>query len=512
MADVPIDLTDNTDEVINLTSPRKSLAQEEDERLSAAAAILLASVPPDTLKPGKARRLCRKQLGDPSLTPEAVAARARATVDELPGADDEPGLECGCCFCETPLPELVQCSEGHVFCRDCLAAYAREKVFGGGRARLACMCTDGPPCRGRFVESQLRAALPPEQMAKLEETAAAEAARSAALDLLRCPECGVPHEKPSGGRRVAVCPQRDCGYESCVACRGPAHGEDPCPSRKRGRDGGDAEDAKRLRVEEALTEAKVRTCPACGAKFFKSDGCNKMTCACGAWSCYVCRAPIPKDVGYKHFCQTPHCDHSKCGKCRLYTDDAEDERAALAEAAAKAREESGADASVVKGLLDQAAAPARRPRRPGPVIDFQAALDQARRRRAIPRRGLDALDALRGGAGLRDVLGGGRALGGGYRPPRGPPPVMPRQMQPRRDRRRDEPRRDEPRRDDRRPGDRRRAEPRRAAPAPAWPARDDDVDDFGPRPAAEPIDLTDEPPTFRRANRRPYAAPRDPWN
>ena len=147
MADVPIDLTDNTDEVINLTSPRKSLAQEEDERLSAAAAILLASVPPDTLKPGKARRLCRKQLGDPSLTPEAVAARARATVDELPGADDEPGLECGCCFCETPLPELVQCSEGHVFCRDCLAAYAREQVFGGGRARLACMCADGPPCR-----------------------------------------------------------------------------------------------------------------------------------------------------------------------------------------------------------------------------------------------------------------------------------------------------------------------------------------------------------------------------
>ncbi|KAH8058537.1 hypothetical protein JL720_14032 [Aureococcus anophagefferens] len=419
MADVPIDLTDNTDEVINLTSPRKSLAQEEDERLSAAAAILLASVPPDTLKPGKARRLCRKQLGDPSLTPAAVAARARATVDESPGAGDEPGLECGCCFCETPLPELVQCSEGHVFCRDCLAAYAREQVFGGGRARLACMC------RGMFVESQLRAALPPEQMAKLEETAAAEAARSAALDLLRA-----------------------AAATSCVACRGPAHGEDPCPPRKRGRDGGDAEDAKRLRVEEALTEAKVRTCPACGAKFFKSDGCNKMTCACGAWSCYVCRAPIPKDVGYKHFCQTPHCDHSKCGKCRLYTDDAEDERAALAEAAAKAREESGADASVVEGLLDQATAPARGAAA-GPVIDFRAALDQARRRRAIPggastrstrsaaARGSATCSAAAALSGATGALAAAR-------------------------------------------DDRRRAEPRRAAPAPAWPARDD-ADDFGPK-------------------------------
>ncbi|KAK7235613.1 E3 ubiquitin-protein ligase [Aureococcus anophagefferens] len=273
MADVPIDLTDNTDEVINLTSPRKSLAQEEDERLSAAAAILLASVPPDTLKPGKARRLCRKQLGDPSLTPAAVAARA------------------------------------------------------------------------------LRAALPPEQMAKLEETAAAEAARSAALDLLRCPRPDLP-----GLRR----------------------------------------------------------------RFFKSDGCNKMTCACGAWSCYVCRAPIPKDVGYKHFCQTPHCDHSKCGKCRLYTDDAEDERAALAEAAAKAREESGADASVVEGLLDQAGAP-RRQRRAGRV-DFRAALDQARRRRAIPG-GASTRSTRSAAARGSATCSAAAALSGGYGPPRGRRPT-----------------------------------------------------------------------------------------
>ncbi|KAH8046609.1 hypothetical protein JL720_16335 [Aureococcus anophagefferens] len=333
MADVPIDLTDNTDEIVNLTSPRKSLAQEEDERLSAAAAILLASVPPDTLKPGKARRLCRKQLGDPSLTPRP-SPRARAT---------------------------------------------------------------------------------------------------------------------------------------------------------------------------ALTEAKVRTCPACGAKFFKSDGCNKMTCACGAWSCYVCRAPIPKDVGYKHFARRRTATTVR--KCRLYTDDAEDERAALAEAAAKAREESGADASVVEGLLDQASG-ATRGAAAGPVIDFRAALDQARRRRAIPggastrstRSAAARGSATCSAAAERSAAATGAA---GRRRSCAPDAAAARPA---------------PRRAAATTGaattggpgttgaGRSRGARRRLRPGPR-----DDADDFGPR-RRRPIDLTDEPPTFRRADRRPYAPPRDPWN
>ena len=33
-------------------------------------------------------------------------------------------------------------------------------------------------------------------------------------------------------------------------------------------------------------------------QFFKEEGCNKMTCACGAKMCYICKAKI---VDYKHF-------------------------------------------------------------------------------------------------------------------------------------------------------------------------------------------------------------------
>jgi hypothetical protein len=33
-------------------------------------------------------------------------------------------------------------------------------------------------------------------------------------------------------------------------------------------------------------------------KFFKEEGCNKMTCSCGAQMCYVCGQPVKS---YKHF-------------------------------------------------------------------------------------------------------------------------------------------------------------------------------------------------------------------
>lgn len=31
------------------------------------------------------------------------------------------GLECACCFCECPIEDMVQCTEAHLFCLDCLS-------------------------------------------------------------------------------------------------------------------------------------------------------------------------------------------------------------------------------------------------------------------------------------------------------------------------------------------------------------------------------------------------------
>lgn len=57
-------------------------------------------------------------------------------------------------------------------------------------------------------------------------------------------------------------------------------------------------DKARLFLEEKMTEALVRKCYKCSRPYFKEDGCNKITCSCGALMCYICDKPV---TGYQHF-------------------------------------------------------------------------------------------------------------------------------------------------------------------------------------------------------------------
>jgi hypothetical protein len=62
-----------------------------------------------------------------------------------------------------------------------------------------------------------------------------------------------------------------------------------------------------------MAMAKIRTCHRCKAKFMKEEGCNRMTCKCGATMCYVCRTPnvsLPSVMCYAVL----RLPHTKC-KC-----------------------------------------------------------------------------------------------------------------------------------------------------------------------------------------------------
>ena len=127
------------------------------------------------------------------------------------------------------------------------------------------------------------------------------------------------------------CPK--CNYRSCRKCGDDYHPDIRCDQVESKK-----ESSGRTKVEEAMTNALVRTCPRpmCRRKFLKESGCNKMTCSCGALVCYVCNQEIPASVAYKHFCQTPHCNHSKCNKCPLYVDTTAADKTKVANAARKA--------------------------------------------------------------------------------------------------------------------------------------------------------------------------------
>ena len=129
---------------------------------------------------------------------------------------------------------------------------------------------------------------------------------------------------------IFCCPH--CGYESCRHCGEPPHIPLKCSEVEK-----KDETSARLQIEEAMTQARIRHCPkGCKKGFYKTEGCNKMTCpTCQTHMCYVCRKEIPESVGYKHFCQKPHCDHKSCNKCQLYSKTEEDDLRAAREAGIK---------------------------------------------------------------------------------------------------------------------------------------------------------------------------------
>ena len=132
---------------------------------------------------------------------------------------------------------------------------------------------------------------------------------------------------------IFCCPH--CGYESCRLCGEPPHIPLKCSEVEK-----KDETSARLKIEEAMTKARIRHCPkGCEKGFYKIEGCNKMTCpTCQTKMCYICRKIIPSSIGYSHFCGKPHCN-KKCGKCHLHTNSEEDDLRAAREAGIKAAKE-----------------------------------------------------------------------------------------------------------------------------------------------------------------------------
>lgn len=266
-----------------------------------------------------------------------VLKKARLKAEELGTM-----VECTCCFGDYAPEEMICCVDGHVFCQDCLRRYAEEQIFGQGglggvgRTELKCMCLDG--CEGFFSRHQLEKALEEKVLKKYDELQATLVLNISGLKgLSKCPECDfqaiVPDEE-----KVFNCLQ--CGFESCRSCGEEAHIPFKCSEIEKKN-----ETSARLSVEEAMTKARVRFCPkGCKQPFFKVEGCNKMTCpTCKTFICYICRAEIPKSLGYGHFCQKPHCNHSSCNKCTLYSNSEQDDLQAAKEAGLNAIKELQSD-------------------------------------------------------------------------------------------------------------------------------------------------------------------------
>ncbi|XP_071954572.1 uncharacterized protein [Antedon mediterranea] len=242
-------------------------------------------------------------------------------------------IECGCCYGEVAFEQMVQCSDGHLFCTMCMNSYAKEAVYGSGKLNLSCM-SDG--CESRFPKSQLDKCLPKDVIAKYEERQKEESLNLADLDnLVKCPSCEFAAIMDTDDK-VFKCQNPDCLKESCRYCKEnwKEHIGVPCSEIEK-----KDETSLRVSYEERMTNAKMRTCFKCKTGYMKSDGCNKITCRCGAKMCYICRLP---NIDYNHFCQHPRTPGHTCAKCQacsLWSDPKEDDERAVKEIEKKLQEE-----------------------------------------------------------------------------------------------------------------------------------------------------------------------------
>ena len=116
--------------------------------------------------------------------------------------------------------------------------------------------------------------------------------------------------------KIFYCINEECLKHTCRLCNEDIHIPLTCEEVEK-----DVETKNRIKIEEKLTEAMMRTCYHCKTAFMKTEGCNKMTCSkCGKSMCYVCRQPVQH---YEHFYNTGNGGRQEPGKCPLYINEKE---------------------------------------------------------------------------------------------------------------------------------------------------------------------------------------------
>ncbi|KAI9141105.1 hypothetical protein BKA69DRAFT_1076087 [Paraphysoderma sedebokerense] len=201
-------------------------------------------------------------------------------------------IDCGCCFADYLFEKMVACEDGHLFCVDCARRNA-ETIIGYRKTKLKCM--SGDDCSFCFPMNEIKRFLPPKLLQGYMRILQEDEIKAAGLEGYKdCPQCyfgAVVDES----EKIFACQNPECMFVSCINCRKKNHIPMTCDEYEKE----NAESKKHI-IEEAMTEALLRECPNCKKKFYKVDGCNKMTCTCGTLSCYVCRKVVK---GYDHFAQ-----------------------------------------------------------------------------------------------------------------------------------------------------------------------------------------------------------------
>ena len=216
-------------------------------------------------------------------------SQAAQTMEQIHPEKDER-VTCPICYDEVSHPEQLGC--GHVYCSGCLRHYLASapetKTFP-----LVCL-GDEAACKMPISLPLIRRFMTPQAFQALVEAAFRSYLDQHSQELKYCttPDCQQIY-RHSPEMRVLQCPS--CFSSICSACDEEAHEGVTCQERR---------DQKNPSVQDRLfnewANEHGKRCPECKSVIEKTEGCNHITCRCGAHFCWKCGKTFGSNVIYQH--------------------------------------------------------------------------------------------------------------------------------------------------------------------------------------------------------------------
>jgi len=198
-------------------------------------------------------------------------------------------IECGICFDEIPVKDIVFATCKHNFCTTCWNGYLESKVKDGEVLKLNC---PAPKCRRPVERKEIKERLTPEMFEKFNKFYT-QAQLSLNPNARWCPTPNC--DQVMFGSKTdpkLKCPK--CEHEICFRCNHDWH-MGSCEQAARGLVGLAAD---RAAFAAYAMVANVKPCPQCRAPIEKNEGCNHMSCPrCRYEFCWMCRGKY----GSNHF-------------------------------------------------------------------------------------------------------------------------------------------------------------------------------------------------------------------
>ena len=266
---------------------RRGLAALKEVLGEDNASLDLASRPCRlTIKGGDEARHHLSRLLDESLTTFSLDQNYAADGDDI----------CPICYDTVSHPETLGC--GHTYCTACLRHYLTSAP-DTKKFPLVCMGNEAT-CDTPISIPVIQRFLTEQRFNHLIEVAFLSYLDKHPQELKYCttPDCSQIYQSNST-KTVLQCPS--CFSTICPSCHEEAHEGMTCDERKLHINPAEQE---RLTNEWAAMNG-VKKCPTCSVWLEKTEGCNHMSCKCGAHICWRCMGVFDAGTIYGHM-QTEH--------------------------------------------------------------------------------------------------------------------------------------------------------------------------------------------------------------